>query len=126
MRGTNTKNVIMIADDDLFVRKVIISALPDAQIVEITDGAEVEKIYREVMPDIVFLDIHLPNISGMDLIHPLLRADQGAYIVMLSADSSEENVKTAKVRGARGFLTKPFEKSRIMHYYTSCPTVKFS
>lgn len=126
MKGKNKKNLIIVADDDLFVRKVIRSALEEiAEIVEVTDGAEVMKVYTEHTPDILFLDIHLPNVSGMDLIRPILKMDVSAYIIMLSADSSADNVKTSSLRGCKGFLTKPFEKSRILHFFNTCPTIKF-
>ncbi|MFW0777564.1 MAG: response regulator [Rickettsiales bacterium] len=127
MRGSNKKNVVMVADDDLFVRKVIISALSEvAEIVEVADGAEVLTAYKEHMPDVIFLDIHLPNVSGLDLVYDLSKADVGAYIIMLSADSSEDNVRNSRLKGAKGFLTKPFKKERIMHYFNSCPTIKFA
>ena len=126
MRGDNKRNVVMVADDDLFVRKVIISALSDiAEIVEVTDGAEVLEKYKGCTPDILFLDIHLPNISGLDLLHSLRKADVSAYVVMLSADSSEDNVRNSRLKGAKGFLTKPFRKERILHYFNTCPTVQF-
>ena len=126
MRGTNKTNLVMIADDDLFVRKVVMGALSGlAEFVEAVDGADVEKIYLKHMPDIIFLDIHLPNASGMDLIHNLMHKDKGAFIVMLSADSSELNVRNSRLRGSKGFITKPFTKDRILHYFNKCPTIKF-
>lgn len=127
MRGNKLHNVVMIADDDLFVRKVIKAALQEfTEFVEVTDGAQVEEVYKKTLPDLLFLDIHLPNQSGLDLIHRLSRFDIGAHIIMLSADSSEENVRSAKLRGSRGFLTKPFDKQRILHHFQRCPTIKFA
>lgn len=126
MKNKNIKNVVLIADDDLFIRKIITSALQNyATIVEAPDGAEVLKLYREHTPDIVFLDIHLPNQSGLDLVSALKAEDKTAFIIMLSADSSAQNVKTAQSNGAQGFLTKPFDKKRIMHYFHACPTISF-
>lgn len=126
MRGNNVKNIVLVADDDLFMRKVVTSALgPLAEIVEVTDGAQVEEVYAKCMPDIIFLDIHLPNISGMELIHRLLKKDKGAYIIIQSSDSSVDNVRTSKLRGAKTFLTKPFDKKRILQIFNNCPTIKF-
>ncbi len=126
MRGSNKTNVVMIADDDLFVRKVVMGALSGlTEFIEVVDGSDVEKTYLKHMPDLIFLDIHLPNHSGLDLIHNLLHKDKGAFIVMLSADSSELNVRNARLRGAKGFVTKPFTKDRILHYFNKCPTVQF-
>ncbi len=109
MRGQNKRNVVLIADDDLFIRKVIRSALEGmAEIVEVADGAEVQDAYTKCMPDILFLDIHLPNISGLELLKQISKKDLGSYVIILSADSTEGNVQQAKFRGSRGFLTKPF------------------
>ncbi len=127
MRGTNKHNIVMIADDDLFVRKVISTALKDlAEIVEATDGKDVQSLYEKHMPDILFLDVHLPNISGLDLIRVLLKFDSGANIIMMSSDSRTNNVSTAKLRGSKGFLAKPFDKKRILHFFNTSPTVKFT
>ena len=126
MRGNNKGNVVMIADDDLFIRKVIASAVSDfAEIVEVIDGADVVDTYKQHQPDMIFLDIHLPNNNGLDLIRPLQKADAGAFIVMVSADSSTDNVFKIKQRGARAFLTKPFNKDRVMHVFNKCPTIQF-
>ncbi len=127
MRGKNKSNVIMIADDDLFVRKVLRTAIQDlSSVVEAKDGSEVSKIYTDNMPDMIFLDIHLPNVSGLDLIPKILAADDKAHIIMLSADSSQDNVQVALKRGAKGFLTKPFELRRVLQIMQTCPTVVFS
>lgn len=126
MRGQNKNNVVMIADDDLFVRKVIRAALRDfAEVVEVADGADVQACYAKHLPDIVFLDIHLPNISGLEVIRSIRKRDLGAHIVMLSADSCIENVRASRFNGSKGFLTKPFEKKRILQLFNACPTVKF-
>lgn len=127
MRGTNERNVVMIADDDLFVRKVIRTALDGlADLIEVADGAEVQEAYTRHMPDLLFLDIHLPNKSGLDLLPVLLKSDAGAFVIMVSADSSEENVLGSKYRGSRGFLAKPFKKDRILAIFNKCPTIRFS
>lgn len=127
MRGESKKNVALIADDDLFVRKVLKVALDGlCEIVEVTDGADVLATYQATMPDILFLDIHLPNQSGLNIIKAICAHDKDAHIIMLSADSSAENVKIAVSRGAKGFLTKPFEKKRAVEIFNLCPTVKYA
>ncbi|MBI1309147.1 MAG: response regulator [Proteobacteria bacterium] len=126
MRLKNTRNTIIIADDDLFVRKVIGSVLsPLADVVEVADGAEVLATYKKTMPDILFLDIHLPHQSGLDILGHIVEYDPEAYIIMLSADSSMDNVTHVQKFGVKGFLTKPFPRQRIMKYLQSCPTIVF-
>ena len=127
MKGKTTKNVVLVADDDLFVRKVIHAALSDlAEIIEVDDGKDVANAYEKHQPDVVFLDIHLPHISGLELIESIKGLDANAYIIMVSADSSQDNVKAAHAKGSKGFLTKPFTKERILHLFNACPTIKFS
>ena len=127
MRDANKNNVVMIADDDLFVRKVIKVALENlAEFIEVTDGAQVVEICKKSKPDLIFLDIHLPNLSGLELLPQLMHADANAHVIMLSADSSEENVRNTMRYGSRGFMTKPFNKQRVLDYFTRCPTIKFA
>lgn len=124
MRDPNENNVVLVADDDMFVRKIIRKGLEGlADIVEVVDGAEVEEAYRENKPSMVFLDIHLPNQSGIELLPKIKAIDPQAYIVMLSADSSITNVKAAMGQGAKGFLTKPFERERMLKLFLACPLV---
>lgn len=127
MRNGKKFNVAMIADDDRLIRKIIASALQDiAHVVEVEDGAAVQASYEAHMPDILFLDIHLPNVSGLELIQRLYGSDENAHIVMISADSSRSNVLQAAECGVKGFLTKPFDKQRIINLFNDCPTIKFS
>ena len=126
MRAQNKKNVVMIVDDDPLISKVISAGLRDlAEIILAHDGSEVVRKYQEYTPDMVILDIHLPSISGLDLLNKLLELDPHAYIIMLSADSSKNNVLQTKFKGAKGFLTKPFPVDRVIEYYNKSPTVKF-
>ena len=126
MKIGRKKNIVMIADDDLFIRKLIRAGLGGmAEFIEVDNGADVEKNYVNHEPDILFLDIHLPNKSGMDIISQICAVDNSAYIIMLSSDSSPENVKRAIEMGAKGFMSKPFKKDRLLQYFSDCPTIAF-
>ena len=116
----------MVVDDDLFVRSVLRQTLHGiAKVVEVGDGAEVISIYKKHLPDLIFLDIHLPNRTGLELLEEITAFDPDAHIVMLSADSSLENVSKGKDSGIKAFLTKPFSRDRVMAYLHRCPTVVF-
>ena len=126
MRDKNKKNIVVVADDDLFVKKLIRAALQDfVEIIEVSDGACVEEIYKSHNPDIMLLDIHLPHRSGLELLPVILEADPQAFIVMLSADSSSNVVQTQQF-GSRGFITKPFTNKRLLEVIQSCETIKFA
>ena len=122
-RARNAK-IILVADDDMYMRMLVKKGVDKGFTVhEVADGNEVLKAYKQYMPDILFLDIHLPNVEGTNIQHKVLAVDPQAYVVMLSADSSRENVESTLHRGAKGFMTKPFTKERLQEYIHKCPTI---
>jgi two-component system, chemotaxis family, chemotaxis protein CheY len=124
LRATRRENVIVVADDDMFLRSLVKKGVGvNYTIIEIADGGEVFEAYKTHAPDILFLDIHLPNTEGTILLKQVLALDPCAYVVMLSADSSLENVETTTHQGAKGFLTKPFSGGKLQEYLAKCPTI---
>lgn len=115
--------LILVADDDLYTRTLIKTGLKGFQITEAADGNKVLEAYLEHNPDMVFLDIHLPGQQGKEVLTKLKTIDPKAFVVMLSADSSAENVLLTKEHGAKGFITKPFTKTRLLEYVYACPTI---
>lgn len=126
MRANRKNNLVMVVDDDLFVRRVVADTIKEfAEVVEIGDGADVMKQYKVLMPDMIFLDIHLPNQSGLQLLEQIKALDKDAYVVMLSADTSSGNVSKGNDLGIKGFLAKPFKRARIISHLNKCPTIGF-
>ena len=123
-RNHRKSNVVFIADDDAYIRKLVKTALPKNIVVhEYENANDIATAYEEIIPDIVFLDIHLPGLSGVDILKQLYALDKHAYVIMLSADSSRENVLSTRELGASGFMTKPFSKERLIDFYHRCPTL---
>ncbi len=103
-----------VIDDDLFIRKTlghILSAHGTA--FEFSDGAHVEENYMKEEPDIVFIDLHLPDGSGIDVMNRILLRWPAANIVIISADSTADNVLQAQAKGSKGFLGKPPSKEKV-------------
>lgn len=126
MRDKNKTNVVMVADDDVFVRKIVRNVVSEfAEVVEVADGTGVVEAYRIHTPDIMFLDIHMPGMSGVEVMKHIKSMDPDSYVVMLSSDSSATNVLTTKQLGTKGFITKPFQQDRIIACLGNCPTIKF-
>ena len=124
MRNDRTENLTLIADDDLFIHKVLKEILKSfTQFDEVIDGANVLAKYKEILPDIVFLDIHMPNVDGLQLIKDIKEFDPEAYIVMVTADSKLENVQSAIKDGAAGFIVKPFDKQTVIKSFGRCPAI---
>jgi two-component system chemotaxis response regulator CheY len=124
LRRKRTDNVILIADDDKFIRSVVRKMVEQhAKVAEAIDGKEVMDAYLEFVPDILLLDIHLPGIDGKELLRMIVAVDSEAYIVMMSADSSMDNVRHALQNGAKGFLAKPLQKDKMLELVNKCPTM---
>lgn len=124
-RLARAHNIVLVADDDMYMRELMKRGLADvADVVEVVHGNDVEKVYSQYNPDIVFLDIHMPDLDGRDILHHLLMIDPDAHIVMVSADSSRENVQLTKLKGAKGFLAKPFTRERLLDYVSKCATIR--
>lgn len=122
-RTARRENIVLVADDDMYMRLLVKKGISgQATVHEVADGNEVISAYQQHVPDIVFLDIHLPSKEGPQLLQELLAIDPQAHIIMLSADSSSENVSHTMREGAKGFMAKPFTKEKLLEYLKKCPT----
>jgi CheY-like chemotaxis protein len=104
---------VLIVDDDRFIRKLITTTLEDVtdfELHEASDGREAIDVARRERPAIVFLDVEMPELDGIEACRQL-RADEttgNATIVMLTAAQSDTVQGQAEEAGADLFLTKPF------------------
>jgi CheY-like chemotaxis protein len=104
---------VLVVDDDPFIRKLIATTLEDVaqfEIHEAADGIEALEVARRERPSLVFLDIDIPEIDGIDACRQL-RADESTNatkIVMLTAAHGDAVQQEAADAGADLYLTKPF------------------
>ena len=104
---------VLIVDDDQFIRKLVATTLEDVsgfELHEAGDGVEALALARDTSPAIVFLDVDMPRLDGIDTCREL-RADprtSEATIVMLTAAAGDQTARRAEEAGADLFLTKPF------------------
>jgi CheY-like chemotaxis protein len=104
---------VLVVDDDPFIRKLIATTLEDVSkfhIHEASDGLEAVAVARRELPALVFLDVDMPHLNGIEACRQL-RSDAttcGATIVMLTAAHGESVEREAEEAGADLFLTKPF------------------
>lgn len=106
----------LVVDDTATVRlflKRILQELGVDHVFEASDGAHAEAIFVQEQPQLVFLDIQLPDINGQVLLERFRRCDQHSHIFMISAYSSVDNLKAAVAGGAKAFVVKPFTAERI-------------
>lgn len=108
---------IMLVDDAAFMRMMIKKALTASgydDFVEAQDGAEAVQKYSEEKPDMVIMDITMPNMDGLQALKKIKEADAGAKVVMCTAMGQESMVVDAIKSGARDFIVKPFNADRIV------------
>jgi DNA-binding response OmpR family regulator len=78
------------------------------------DGKKALSEIRETFYDLVFLDIHLPDSNGLDLMREIRRISPDTKVVILSSDGSADNVRRALAAGALRFMEKPYDISEVM------------
>ena len=115
---------VLIVDDDPFIRRLIATTLEDVagfHIDEAGDGLEAVAAAREKEPAIVFLDIDMPRMNGIDACRELRALDGDPTIVMLTAAGPEAEAE-ARAAGADLFLTKPFSPLDLLQLVDSMPS----
>ncbi len=108
---------IMIVDDAAFMRMMIKDALTKAgytDLIEAADGAIALETYKTEKPDLVLMDITMPNMNGLDALKAIKAHDANACIIMCSAMGQEPMVIDAIKSGAKDFIVKPFKPTRIV------------
>lgn len=124
LRAARQEKKFLIADDSLIDRKVLgIFLKGHANNVNVESGDEVLSAYLDTNPDVLFLDLHMPGKSGMEIIDEILEFDLHAFIIVCSADRSMEQILKAVEKGAVGFIAKPPQKDKIFAYIRRCITI---
>jgi CheY-like chemotaxis protein len=112
---------VLIVDDDPFIRRLIATTLEDVagfDIEEAGDGVEAVAAARATEPAIVFLDIDMPRMNGIEACRALRALDGHATIVMLTAAGPDAEAE-ARAAGADLFLTKPFSPLDLLQLVDS-------
>jgi two-component system chemotaxis response regulator CheY len=110
---------ILVVDDSKFMRRMLSDILTQEghQIVgEAENAVEATSLYRKLRPDLVTLDIIMPEVEGTNAISALksmLEADPKAKVVMVSAMGQEEVVQECIQMGAKDFIVKPFRPPKV-------------
>jgi len=111
MSKPSTQPTVLIVDDEPLVRSWIRTALANlgCQVRgDVADGTQAVLRHAKLRPDITFLYINMPGKNGIDTLREILCTSPDAFVVMVSADSTLDNVQRAIKHGASGFIVKPF------------------
>lgn len=108
---------ILVVDDAAFMRMMIKDTLKKngyEDIIEAADGEQAVQSYKAENPDLVIMDITMPNKNGLEALKEIKEIDPNAKIVMCSAMGQESMVVEAIRNGAKDFIVKPFKADRIL------------
>jgi two-component system chemotaxis response regulator CheY len=101
----------LIADDSAFARKnigTIVSRLGGSVVGEAANGNEAVDLYFKLSPDLLLLDITMPELDGVDTLRKIMERDGNAKVIMVSSIGHKEMVLRAMSLGAKHFVIKPY------------------
>jgi len=109
---------VLIVDDAMFMRNMLRDLFNRSEDFEVAgeaaDGAEAVARFRELKPDLVTMDIVMPQQSGIEALKQIIAESPAARVVMCSALGQETLIVEAVQAGARDFIVKPFQETRVL------------
>ncbi len=108
---------VLVCDDAIFMRTMISDILSQAGfdvIGEAETGIQAVERFKELKPDLVTMDIVMPDMGGIDAVREIMKIDPAAKVLMCSAMGQQALVVEAIQAGAKDFVVKPFQPSRVL------------
>ena len=107
---------VLIVDDSTSVRfqlRILVEEAGHSVVAEAVNGVEAVEVYRQLRPNLVLLDIVMPELDGMQALEEIKGLDPDAKVVMVSSAATRGNIERAQQLGALQFVLKPFSRERI-------------
>ena len=113
---------ILVVDDATFMRMMIRDILTGEGYVvrEAVNGLDAVKKYTEQRPDLVTLDITMPEMNGLDALRAIREADPHARVLMVSSMGQQQMILEALESGAMDFIVKPFQPTKVLETVKKC------
>lgn len=108
---------ILIADDSLFMRSALKGILAEGghEVVgEAGTGVQAVELFQELSPDVVTMDITMPQLNGIEALKKIMELKKDAVVIMLTSVGKPEHVAEALRNGAKNYITKPFDKEKVL------------
>lgn len=108
---------VLVVDDAVFMRTVLKKMLEEEGYDvcgEAGNGIDAIKQAKELQPDVVTLDITMPEMDGVTALPQIIEASPNSKVIMCSAMGQQPMVVDAIKSGAKDFIVKPFQKARVM------------
>ena len=110
-------STVLVCDDAVFMRTMVSDILSQAGFTvvgEAENGKQAVEKYQQLKPDLVTMDIIMPEMGGIEAVKQITQMDAAARILMCSAMGQQALVQEALQAGARDFVVKPFQPSRVL------------
>lgn len=113
---------ILVVDDAAFMRMMIRDILArDGYVIhEAVNGRDAVEKYEEIKPDLVTMDITMPEMDGITALREIRSKDSGARVLMVSAMGQQKMIVEALEHGALDFLVKPFQPTKVLETVKKC------
>jgi two-component system chemotaxis response regulator CheY len=113
---------VLVVDDAAFMRMMIRDILSKEgyTIHEAVNGRDAVEKYDELRPDLVTMDITMPEMSGLDALRSIRAKDDRARVLMVSAMGQQKMIVEALEAGAMDFLVKPFQPTKVLETVKKC------
>ncbi|MDO9557286.1 MAG: response regulator [Coriobacteriia bacterium] len=114
--------IVLVVDDAAFMRMMIRDILSKEGYVihEAVNGRDAVEKYTEVHPDLVTMDITMPEMSGLDALRIIRQKDPVARVLIVSAMGQQKMIVEAIESGAMDFLVKPFQPTKVLETVKKC------
>jgi len=115
--GDHSMATILIVDDAKFIRLTLANILEKENhevVGEAENGEEALQLYQQLKPDLVFMDITMPIMNGVEATKKIIEKDPNAIIIICSAMGQHKIVVSAIEAGAKDFIVKPFDENRVL------------
>jgi DNA-binding NtrC family response regulator len=118
---TATKPVLLVVDDEVGVLTLIrrFAESEDFEVITCTDGRQALQIAESRRPDLVMVDLRMPDVAGLEIVRTIREADARATIVLMTGYGSIDSAVEAVKLGAADYLTKPFDLQRLKHTFST-------
>jgi two-component system chemotaxis response regulator CheY len=116
MNPVGTAYKVLVVDDSMTMRRIVSQHLKSEAFEicgEAANGEEALKMYQQLKPDVVTMDINMPVLSGIETLKRLLKQDPQAKVIMLTSEGHKDVVCEAISLGAKGYVVKPPTKEVV-------------
>ena len=117
VKADGTSYRVLVVDDSLFILKQLSQILTTEGfdvVGSATNGIDALEQYDQLQPDIVTLDITMPEMGGMEVLEAIIERSPNAKVIMVSSMGNQDIVKKCLLLGAKNYIVKPLDRKKVL------------